>query len=90
MERPTGPDPSDALSVGQQEALFTFSHHWRWLSCRQLCPRKLVSGVPLEFPLVLPENPRKGPGGLHVPGLLTPVTVRVGVVQGPTAGIPCQ
>lgn len=41
-----------------------------------LCPRELASGVPLEFPLVLPENPRKGPGGLHVPGLLTPVTVR--------------
>lgn len=49
----------------------------------RLRPRKLASGIPFKFPLVLPENPRKGQGRLHGPGLLTlAVTVGVGVARG--------
>lgn len=36
VQRPASPDPSHALSVGQREAVFTFSHHWRWFGSRQL------------------------------------------------------
>lgn len=56
---------------------------WQQAAGSGLRPRKLASGIPFKFSLVLPENPRKGQGRLHVPGLLTPpVTVRVGVARG--------
>lgn len=71
VQRPVSPDPFRALSVGQREAVFTFSHHWRWLGGRQLALVSAPGSWRLGFHsssrwfcLKTPERGREGCTGL--------------------------
>lgn len=71
VQRPVSPDPFRALSVGQREAMFTFSHHWRWLGGRQLALVSAPGSWRLGFHsssrwfcLKTPERGREGCTGL--------------------------